>query len=47
MKWIGWAVLWPWMKYRFASRRMTPRFDDKGRVYMLLCDLPSELAKEE
>lgn len=37
-KWIGLAVLWPWLKYRFAGRKMTPRFDAQGRIYMLLCD---------
>lgn len=35
---IGWAILWPWLGYRFASKRMTPRFDQHGRIYMLLCD---------
>lgn len=35
---IGFAVLWPWLRYRFATKRMTPRFDEHGRVYMLICD---------
>ena len=43
-KWIGFGVLWPWLRYRFASRYMTPRFDENGRVYMLLCDVPERKA---
>lgn len=37
-KWIGFGVLWPWLRYRFASRRLTPRFDPQGRIYMLVCE---------
>jgi hypothetical protein len=34
---IGFSLLWPWSKYRFASKEMTPRFDANGDIYMLLC----------
>ena len=38
---IGISVLWPWSKYRFASKKMTPRFNKNGDIYMLLCDNPN------
>ncbi len=37
---IGFAALYPWLEYRFASAQMTPRFDQEGRIYMLICDNP-------
>ena len=46
-KWIGFGVLWPWLRYRFASRNTTPRLDEQGRVYMLLCDAPTPPPREQ
>jgi len=37
---IGFSILWPFAKYRFASKRMTPRVDKNGNIYMLLCEEP-------
>jgi len=37
---IGFSILWPWLKYRFASKKMTPRFDENGNIYMLICERP-------
>ena len=43
---IGFGLLFPWIKYRFASRRMTPRFDAHGRIYMLVCDYESTVKEK-
>ena len=38
---IGVSIVWPWTGHQFASKRMTPRFNKNGKIYMLLCDDPN------
>ncbi len=43
---IGFGVLKPFIKHKFASNIMRPRYDSNGNIYALICDETQASAKE-
>lgn len=39
---LGVGLLNPLKEYKFASKNMTPRFDENGNIYMLVCETTQE-----